>query len=432
MHSQASHADASMTSSQLGDHDVELANLSDASNDNASGRDVNREAAADTQNIPIKELLNRKKKRRGMKLMPSTVKRLQERKKRRRASRSQGEQSEATQNSNGVSDGYANSLGTNPVEGYDNNRDNNAASQQEPSNQQETQNAQPHLNGSAETGSTPNKNNSNSNSPRENTIINDVEEGDVVAPQVTIDENGNIVIDQASLFVDANTAPDDSDQIVNTVEHHPLGNPISSASFAKREKSIKWTNAETERFYQALRTFGTDFTLMLSQFPKRSRRQLKYKFKREEREHSTRIEEALNGPRLPMPSSLQNELDEAWLQASETIVRSSKQSTSMGKEATLPSINLAKLNPEAAIPTSPFLDEGNDGPVGREEIDNPDGEEETHIANRTDGTHDEIVGRVSDDEEEVVYDYEPAEDDDDNDDVKDVDADFNDDFSDDE
>lgn len=127
-------------------------------------------------------------------------------------------------------------------------------------------------------------------------------EDDVVAPQVTIDKDGNIVIDQESLVVSAGTAANaDVDRAAVTVENHAFSNHITSATYSKRESAQKWEPVETERFYAALRKFGTDFSLMESSFPKRSRRQLKLKFKREEREFPERIEEALNGPPLPLP-----------------------------------------------------------------------------------------------------------------------------------
>lgn len=126
---------------------------------------------------------------------------------------------------------------------------------------------------------------------------------DVVAPQMTIDENGNIVIDQASLVVTATaaTSNDNDQRDVTTIENHEYTNHVTSASYAKRESATKWEEGETDNFYTALRKYGTDFSLMQSAFPKRSRRQLKLKFKREEKEFPERIDAALNGPKLPLP-----------------------------------------------------------------------------------------------------------------------------------
>lgn len=124
-------------------------------------------------------------------------------------------------------------------------------------------------------------------------------EEEVVAPQVTLDADGNIIIDQDSLVVSAGTiGAAGNDHGMATVESHAYNEHVTSASYAKRESAHKWEAAETEQFYVALRKFGTDFSLMESSFPKRSRRQLKLKFKREEKENPDRVDQALHGPPL--------------------------------------------------------------------------------------------------------------------------------------
>lgn len=54
--------------------------------------------------------------------------------------------------------------------------------------------------------------------------------------------------------------------------------------------------AETKRFYKALNTIGTDFSLMQKYFPIRTRLELKNKFKREEKLNRNLIDTALNNP----------------------------------------------------------------------------------------------------------------------------------------
>jgi hypothetical protein len=54
--------------------------------------------------------------------------------------------------------------------------------------------------------------------------------------------------------------------------------------------------AETLKFYRALHTVGTDFLLMQSIFPKRTRYDLKTKFKREDRTNRFLVEKALRSP----------------------------------------------------------------------------------------------------------------------------------------
>lgn len=229
----------------------------DAGTPSVAGSEADAGASADgarvasVRDMTLKDIISGMKKRRGAKPMPSTVQRAAERRKRRRRE-ALGLPAEET------------------VEGA-----NRAVPSVEPTQPEEQ--------------------------PEKEDDEEDPED-DVVAPQVTIDKDGNIVIDQESLVVSAGTAANaDVDRAAVTVENHAFSNHITSATYSKRESAQKWELEETERFYAALRKFGTDFSLMESSFPKRSRRQLKLKFKREEREVPERIEEALNGPPLPLP-----------------------------------------------------------------------------------------------------------------------------------
>jgi hypothetical protein len=59
-------------------------------------------------------------------------------------------------------------------------------------------------------------------------------------------------------------------------------------------QSARWTDDETERFYEALRCCGVDFGSMAQWFPTRIRRSLKRKFNIEERTNKERINETLD------------------------------------------------------------------------------------------------------------------------------------------
>lgn len=126
------------------------------------------------------------------------------------------------------------------------------------------------------------------------------QESGVVAPQVTFDEDGNIVIDQASLVVSANAHPEEEgEREVTTVENHVFSSKVTSLSFKKREKSTRWTEEDTEKFYTALAKYGSDFSLIEREIPTRTRKQLKAKYKREERLCPDRITMAIT--RKPLP-----------------------------------------------------------------------------------------------------------------------------------
>ncbi|XP_065280719.1 uncharacterized protein [Dermacentor albipictus] len=69
------------------------------------------------------------------------------------------------------------------------------------------------------------------------------------------------------------------------------------SSFRKRSSSKRcWTAEETARFYHALRIFGTDFDLMTTAFPNRTHKNLKNKFKREQRDNRELVQKLINDP----------------------------------------------------------------------------------------------------------------------------------------
>ena len=80
-------------------------------------------------------------------------------------------------------------------------------------------------------------------------------------------------------------------------------------SFTKREKVQRWNVEETRKFYLALRQCGTDFSTMESFFDgadggnKRSRKQLKSRYKRECKKNLHLIDMAMN-PKVQLPLDL--------------------------------------------------------------------------------------------------------------------------------
>ena len=72
------------------------------------------------------------------------------------------------------------------------------------------------------------------------------------------------------------------------------------SSFTDRIRTERWGIEETRRFYKGLQQCGTDFTLMLAQFPGRTQKQLKNKFRKETRERPELVNMALD-PRIAKP-----------------------------------------------------------------------------------------------------------------------------------
>ena len=82
------------------------------------------------------------------------------------------------------------------------------------------------------------------------------------------------------------------DTVIREVEES--GNKLSAFSYSGYLAPEKWTKEDTTKFYTALEQFGTDFGTIQKFFPKRERKQIKSKFRREEKANPEKIEMALN------------------------------------------------------------------------------------------------------------------------------------------
>jgi hypothetical protein len=111
---------------------------------------------------------------------------------------------------------------------------------------------------------------------------------ETIAPQVQI-VDGQIVINQESLSVKAQVEPIMKPE--RRIEES--GNKLSAFSYSGYLTPEKWSVKDTETFFKALQQFGTDFGLIQKLFPKRQRKQIKSKFRREEKKNPDRIEDAL-------------------------------------------------------------------------------------------------------------------------------------------
>ncbi|QIW98776.1 hypothetical protein AMS68_004294 [Peltaster fructicola] len=125
--------------------------------------------------------------------------------------------------------------------------------------------------------------------------------------------NGTIVEDADSLTIDraarvAEAAAQETDVAVE--EENDLTRRLNRTTWINarkrdetervphwKSKSSAWNEEDTDRFYEALRMFGTDFFLISQLFEGRTRRMIKLKFVREERLEPDRINAALLGQR---------------------------------------------------------------------------------------------------------------------------------------
>eukprot|EP00871_Galdieria_phlegrea_P001597 jgi/Galph1/2438/GphlegSOOS_G1118.1 len=101
-----------------------------------------------------------------------------------------------------------------------------------------------------------------------------------LAPQLKLDEDGNITLDENSLIVSTDITQKPEETV--------------STTYYKHRKVEHWTEEETALFYKGLKQFGADFSMVAQLFPKRDRKQVKAKFKREERISPEKIDLALS------------------------------------------------------------------------------------------------------------------------------------------
>eukprot|EP00899_Mesostigma_viride_P008077 jgi/Mesvir1/17270/Mv07678-RA.1 len=111
----------------------------------------------------------------------------------------------------------------------------------------------------------------------------------LLTPQVTV-VDGQIVINQGSLTAPA-SASDGALASFTRVEESVQR--LNAHSYSNRQAPERWSQADTALFYKGLAQFGTDFMIMAKLFPTRTRRQLKAKYKVEDKKNPAAVEAAL-------------------------------------------------------------------------------------------------------------------------------------------
>ena len=120
------------------------------------------------------------------------------------------------------------------------------------------------------------------------------------APQVRM-VDGQIVLDEESLRIDRHARDAVEEDHMEVIEENVNTRIVNSNTYGKRERADRWDEIQTDRFYEGLNMFGTDFDMLSRLFPGRSRRHIKNKFNCEERRAPERINCALR-TKLPVGS----------------------------------------------------------------------------------------------------------------------------------
>lgn len=129
----------------------------------------------------------------------------------------------------------------------------------------------------------------------------DREEASRAVPN-TIIVDGQIQIDETTLQLDrhAYAAEERDAEQLEGVDESELTRRVNQGSWAKRDKSGPWNEESTDKFYDGLRMFGTDFEMISKLFPGRTRHSVKLKFCKEEKLDKQKIKRTLMGERIPV------------------------------------------------------------------------------------------------------------------------------------
>ncbi|KAH0289296.1 hypothetical protein KCU62_g4575, partial [Aureobasidium sp. EXF-3399] len=135
----------------------------------------------------------------------------------------------------------------------------------------------------------------------------------VTGPRLRLDAEGNLVVDEDSLRIDRQAQAERNAENLVVTENDDLTKRVNQMSWINERrrdptdrvpffkmKSDPWSDEETDRFYEALRMFGTDFFIISKMFQPKTRRQIKLKFIREERLDPDRVNRVLAGEAVPM------------------------------------------------------------------------------------------------------------------------------------
>ena len=122
----------------------------------------------------------------------------------------------------------------------------------------------------------------------------DEEEDAVPVPQVKVGINGEIILDESSTMLETTAAKKAKTDLTNSpIVVENASKFTNYGTWSKKKRYSDWSERETFKFYEALSIVGSDFSMMASLFKKRTRAELKLKFKKEERINNTLVDKCL-------------------------------------------------------------------------------------------------------------------------------------------
>ena len=150
--------------------------------------------------------------------------------------------------------------------------------------------------------------------------------------------DGKIVLDEQSLYANYRDDEQQEQEQRNweVVDEREGDQFVNSASRSKQRRTQRWSEEETERFFQAISQWGTDFEMITRLFPRRTRREIKSKWTKESRQNAKRLDEAF-GRRMAVDLTAYGNAAGVDLSGPPpTIVPKSTPDTRAGEEANAP------------------------------------------------------------------------------------------------
>lgn len=125
-----------------------------------------------------------------------------------------------------------------------------------------------------------------------------------LAPQVRVVDGAIVYDEKFSAAINLKNNIADLEQELEYIdEDDENGKHLTSATYSTKAKgSNRWNSAETELFYEALSMCGTDFSMIQTLIPQRTRAQIKGKYKLEEKSNPKRISNSLRNPKAFNPN----------------------------------------------------------------------------------------------------------------------------------
>lgn len=133
-------------------------------------------------------------------------------------------------------------------------------------------------------------------------------------PKVKMGPEGKLILDESSTIINRKNSIKEKEAIIE--DNEDIISRTNYDSFRRRPTNVsqtKWSNDDTQKFYQALTILGTDFSMMESLLfsGTRSRTELHKKFKREERVNKLKVDIALSN-RISLNSEELEDLKEVF------------------------------------------------------------------------------------------------------------------------